>query len=128
MKTSKVITHNASEEISEDEYEEECLEEMLIYFSDSSEEDSADQDELEFNPWINFYSPESSEAETEDNDDINSINANKNLVIFLAETIQNEPTPINQTGPLDHYQQGLFQALLNDYTDICAKSRLESEE
>ena len=61
-KTSKVVTHDELEEVSEDEYEEEYLEEMPIYFSDS-----ADQSELEFNPWINFYSPESSEAET-DND------------------------------------------------------------
>jgi hypothetical protein len=122
-KTSKVVTHDASEEISEDEYEEECLEEMPIYFSDSSEEDSTDQGELEFNPWINFYSPESSEAETEDDDDVDSINANKNPAVFLAETVQDEPVPINQTGPLDHHQQELFQALLNDHSDICAKSQ-----
>jgi hypothetical protein len=122
-KTLKVITHDVSEEISEDEYEEECLEEMLIYFSDSSEEDSANQGELEFNPWINFYSPESSEAKTEDDDDIDSINVNKNPAIFLAKTVQDEPTPTNQTGPLDHHQQGHFQALLNNHTDICAKSQ-----
>jgi hypothetical protein len=96
---------------------------MLIYFSDSSKEDSADQGELEFNLWINFYFPESSKAETEDNDDIDSINANKNPTVFLAETVQDEPMLINQTRPLDHHQQGLFQALLNDHTNICAKSQ-----
>ena len=51
-KTSKVVIHDELEEVSEDEYEEEYLEEMLIYFSDSFEKDSADQSELEFNPWI----------------------------------------------------------------------------
>ena len=97
---------------------------MLIYFSDSSEEDSSDQSGLEFNPWINFYSPENSEAETDDDDNIDSINADKmNPAVFLAEVAHNEPISINQTGPLDHYQQGLFQSLLDDYTDICAKSQ-----
>jgi hypothetical protein len=49
-KTSKVVTHDEPDEVSEEDYEEEYLEKMPIYFSDSSEEDSADQSKLEFNP------------------------------------------------------------------------------
>ena len=77
MLTSKVVTHDEPDEVSEEDYKEEYLEKMLIYFSNFFEKDSSDQSELEFNPQINFYSPENSKAKTDDDDNIDSMNANE---------------------------------------------------
>jgi hypothetical protein len=83
---------------------------------------------LEFNPWNNYYSPINSEEDT-DNEEIENSSKEINPAIFLAEAAEfiaeQEIIPFEQTGPLDDHQQQLFQDLLVEYTDICAKSQTE---
>jgi hypothetical protein len=110
------------EEELEYEYEEEELVEAPLYYSEASDDDS--DEDLEYNPWMNMQSPDYSENEEElDN---NAEKDDVNPAVFLAE-VQGEsdipePPKVN-LGPLDFHQQNMFQRLLKDYEDICAKSQ-----
>ena len=135
-KTAKVVTQEEELTDDDEDFEDEYLEEYPIYLSDEQFESESDNDEsksnnnseLEFNPWNNYYSPINSENDTDEEE--LGINSNKiNPAVFLAETAEyaadEEIIPFEQTGPLDYHQQQLFQDLLNEYVDICAKSQTE---
>ena len=100
---------------SSDEFEEEETQEVPIYLSDSFDSD------LEFNPWKDHVTPSQSE-ESEEEDELD------NFTVILAQAQTEEmldETPNLNLGPLDAHQQQLFQNLLGNYKDLCAKSQTE---
>jgi hypothetical protein len=76
-------------------------------------------DDLEFNLWKDHI-PENNIYE-KNNDD----REDKNPAVYLAATATKEEVPPLNLGPLDVHQQRLFQNLLMEHKDICAKSQTE---
>jgi len=114
-KHKNVEVESSESDESSDEFEEEETQEVPIYFSDSSDSD------LEFNPWKDHVTPSQSE-ESEEEDELD------NPAVFLAQAQTEgilEGTPNLNLGPLDAHQQQLFQDLLKEYKDLCAKSQTE---
>jgi hypothetical protein len=118
VQLTKSLILAESEESDSEEYESEELEETSAYFSDVS--DDWDIKSLEFNPWLN-HTPEVSEEEFSESEE----ETMDNPAIFIAETAVKPETPILNLGPLDHHQQQIFESLLHEFKDICAKSQTE---
>ncbi|GBC00311.1 hypothetical protein RclHR1_38090001 [Rhizophagus clarus] len=106
------------EEEDDEEYENEELVEAPLYYLHTWDSDS---DNLEYNSWMEMHSPDYSEEE-ETSEDKNE----GNPAVFLAEVQEeNNSSAVvkSNLGPLDHHQQTLFQSLMKEYEDICAKSQ-----
>src|ERR1043165_7158722 len=109
----------------DDDYEEEELHEVSIYFSDA--DISTTEDELDYNPWMDVYSPDYvSKNETKDQPE------EINVALYLAEAENqvftnkaSKETPKLNVGPLEYHQQRSLEKLLDEYQDICAKSQTE---
>ena len=114
------VYEDSQDEYDSEEYEDEDdLEESPVYFSDFSDYSDTfeDIDDLEFNPWLN-HTPDI-EPELEETEEFD------NPAVYLANVASKEEVPTLNLGPLDEHQQRLFQKLMMDHKDICARSQTE---
>src|SRR6185312_11320162 len=103
---------------SDSNFEEEMgTREVPVYFSDSFS-----NTDLEFNPWIQLEIPKTKKKELKKTAE----ETKENPAIYLAQAETKETQELKpHLGPLDVHQQGLFNQILNENLDICAKSQTE---
>jgi hypothetical protein len=117
-KTSQINLQE--DESTDDEYEEEDLNEVSIYLSESNS--SSEEDNIDYNPWVDEASPKYSEEESEECED------DGNPATFLVAMVEKEAEPIAETlkvGPMEYQQQQQLQNILHEFQDICAKNQTE---
>jgi hypothetical protein len=117
--TTQVCDEESDSSSDYDEYEEEFLEEFSIYYSEQSEPEKDAPEYYDLFDFSEYSDKEEGDEELEEE----LVNPAAYLTeINLAETKELENS---NTGPMEYYQQQLFQNLLDEYNDICAKSQVE---
>jgi len=106
----------------EEEYEDEEIDEIPVYFTDFSYSDS----DLEYNPWSDHKPPKNEPEESKENNFYETIEdevEEENPAIYLAQAADQPEKKALNCGPLDYHQQQLFNQIMKSYADVCAKDQ-----